>query len=298
MDLSAGPPPTRELRSFGDAGHDALIARVEERISAGRLELPMLPQVASEIIGSGLDDGTDIHTLAGLLTRDQALAGHVLRVANSPAYAGGTRIQSIQQAVIRIGFSQLREIVVAVALRTRVFGAGGHEDMIGSLWSHSAVAAAYAKAVARSLRANVESAFLCGLLHDVGKPVVLTLTLDLAREGGTTVSQDLLRPILAAYHTAAGQQLAERWGLPDPVVESIARHHDFQAAARHARTVQITCLADVLAHWALGTGEPVVDGPAVLAHAVCPALNLYPEDVAALMEQRDAVLGVMEALGA
>jgi putative nucleotidyltransferase with HDIG domain len=279
------------------AAVDDLDRQVERRIAAGRLDLPMLPQVASEVIAGGLDDSTDIQHLAGLLNRDQALAGHVLRVANSPIYAGGARIQTIQQALVRIGFSQLREIVVAVALRTRVFSGAGHQDLLGALWTHSVAAAAYAREVARALRTNVESAFLCGLLHDVGKPVVLSLALDLAKEAGLKLSRGRLEPILAIHHTHAGQRLAEHWVLPDATAQAVARHHDFESATQHAQTVQIACLADVLAHWALGTGEPAIDEEEVQAHPVCAALNLYPEDVLALMQRRDAVLSIMEALG-
>lgn len=257
----------------------------------------MLPQVASEVIAGGLDDSTDIQELAGLLNRDQALAGHVLRVANSPIYAGGARIQTIQQALVRIGFSQLREIVVAVALRTRVFSGAGQQDLLSALWTHSVVAAAYAREVARALRTNVESAFLCGLLHDVGKPVVLSLVLDIAKEAGLKLSRSRLEEALAAHHTVAGQRLAEHWSLPDATAEAIARHHDFETAMQHVQTVQITCLADVLAHWALGTGEPAIDDEGAQAHPVSAALNLYPEDLLALMGKRDAVLSVMEALG-
>lgn len=257
----------------------------------------MLPQVASEVIAGGLDDSTDIQKLAGLLNRDQALAGHVLRVANSPLYAGGSRIQTIQQGLVRIGFSQLREIVVAVALRTRVFSGAGQQDLLGTLWTHSALAAAYAREVARALRTNVESAFLCGLLHDIGKPVVLSLVLDLAKEAGLTLPRPRLEAALATHHTLAGRRLAEHWGLPDATVEAIARHHDFASATQHEQTVQITCLADVLAHWALGTGEPAIDDEGTHVHPVGPALNFYPEDLRALMDKRHAVLSVMEALG-
>ena len=286
-----------EARPTAEGAGRELDRQIERRISAGRLDLPMLPQVASEVIAGGLDDSTDIQALAGLLNRDQALAGHVLRVANSPIYAGGARIQTIQQALVRIGFSQLREIVVAVALRTRVFNQAGQQELLSALWTHSVVAAAYAREVARALRANVESAFLCGLLHDVGKPVVLGVALDLAKDAGVKLGRARLEETLVAYHTLAGQRLAAHWCLPDATAEAIAKHHDFVAATQHAQTVQITCLANVLAHWALDTDEPATDDPEVQGHPVCAALNLYPEDVRALMEKRAAVLKVMEALG-
>jgi putative nucleotidyltransferase with HDIG domain len=285
-----GTAPTRAVLP------DGVRARVEQRIADGRLDLPMLPHVASRILAGGLDESTAIGELSALLHRDQALAGHVLRVANSAAYAGGARIQSIQQGLIRIGLAQLREIVVAVALQSRVFRVDGYEDIVGGLWTHSAVAGAYAKEIARHLRVNVESAFVCGLLHDVGKPVVLTLMLDLGTDAGEAPSRQLCLQALAAYHTRVGSQLAEHWSLPDAARESIAFHHDFERAERHVQAVRITCLANILSHLALaGDDARAHDEAAVRSHPVCAALNLYPDDVEGLVARRAAMLEQAEA---
>jgi putative nucleotidyltransferase with HDIG domain len=275
---------------------EAVRAYVEQRIADGRLELPMLPHVASRILAGGLDESTAIRELSALLHRDQALAGHVLRVANSAAYARGARIQSIQQGLIRIGLAQLREIVVAVALQSRVFRADGYEDIVGGLWTHSAVAGAYAKEIARRLRFNVESAFVCGLLHDVGKPVVLTLMQDLGGDGGEAPSRRLCLEALAVYHTSVGRRLAEHWSLPDAMRESIALHHDFERAERHVQAVRITCLANLLSHLALaGDDARAYDEAGVRSHPVCAALNLYPDDVDQLVARRAAMLEQAEA---
>jgi putative nucleotidyltransferase with HDIG domain len=273
---------------------EAIRAQIEERITKGRLELPMLPHVANEILAGGLDEGAELGTISALLHRDQTLAGHVLRIANSPAYAGRSRIQSIQQALVRIGLSQLREIILAVTFQSGVFRVAGYEDIVRRLWAHSTVAGAYAKEVARLLRTNVESAFVCGLLHDVGKPVVLSMLQDLGRKAPPLAPEQCIAA-MAEHHTRVGQYLAERWALPEPVADSIAHHHNHQTTARHALAAQTTCLADLLSHCALGTDERYTEAT-VRGHPVCAALNLYPEDLDALMEKRDAMLALAEAL--
>ena len=276
----------------------AMRERVERRIAEGRLDLPVLPQVAGQILAGGIDDSTEVRTLSDLLHHDQTLAGHVLRVANSAAYAGNVRVQSIQQAVVRIGLSQLREIVVGVALQTRVFRVDGYQDVVGDLWTHSAVTGAYAKEIARLLRVNAESAFLCGLLHDIGKPVVLSLLLDVAREADEPLEPDTCVAILGPYHTRVGHTLAERWKLPESVSEAIAQHHDFEAANGNEQAVKITCLANLLSHAVLDTAEtaPNIDDT-VRSHPVCAALNLYPDDLDTLLERRGDVLRFAEAFG-
>jgi putative nucleotidyltransferase with HDIG domain len=269
----------------------ALHERIAARIASGAVDLPMLPQVASEILAQGGAENTDVRRLADLLHRDQALAGHVLRVANSAAFAGDVRIQSIQQALIRIGLVQMREIVVGVALHGKVFRGDSHKELLASLWTHSTVAGLYAKEIARHLRANVETAFVCGLLHDVGKPVVLGIVLDLCQETREVVAPDACAAALDAFHTRVGRLLAERWDLPEPVLESIARHHDVETTVALGTTVQVTALADLLAYVAVEPDEAQDEQRSRLdGHPLSAALNLYPDDVAALFAKRAAVL--------
>jgi putative nucleotidyltransferase with HDIG domain len=239
-----------------------------------------------------------VETIADLLRLDQALTGHVLRVANSPVYSRGARIQSIQQALMRIGLAQLREIVIAVALRSRVFRGDGFEEVVARLWTHSAVAGAYAKEIARLLRVNVEASFVCGLLHDVGKPVVLTLLLDLQHETRVPLSRATCLEALHAYHTGAGAALALEWGLPNPVTQAIAHHHDPGGAPGHTQAVMITCLADLLSHAVLAdTATREETDTAARQHPVGGQLNLYPDDLDALLTRRAAMLEFADTLG-
>jgi putative nucleotidyltransferase with HDIG domain len=277
------------MESHVRAAHE-IEAEVERRLATGPLELPMLPTVATQILAGGLNESADIRALSELLQRDQTLAGHALRVANSAAYGGSTRIQTIQQALFRIGLAQMREIVVAVALHCRVFRGDGHPDLVAELWRHSALAGLCAKEIARKLRCNVEGAFVCGLLHDVGKPVVLTLLFEAGTRSKTPVSRERCVEILGRHHAAVGRVLAEGWALPEQVVASIAHHHAPEAAARHALAANVTCLADLLAHAVVaGDAAGGIAADALYAHPVCAALNLYPEDVDELLARRAAL---------
>jgi putative nucleotidyltransferase with HDIG domain len=266
-----------------------LRAEIHRRISDGKLELPMIPRVASELLDGGLAARADLGEISALLHEDQAITGHVLRIANSAAFGGAGRIQSIQQALLRIGLTQLREIVLTVVAQSRVFRVQGFEPMLAELWRHSAVAGAYARAIARALRVNAESAFLCGLLHDVGKPVTLALVHDLVR----SLSSDTCLEVLEPHHAAVGRALAERWGLPPPIVAAITYHHEPTAAAGHAPAAHVTSLANLLAHLVLDRPD---SDEAVRTHPSCAALNLYPDDVDALIAEREAMLAVADGL--
>jgi putative nucleotidyltransferase with HDIG domain len=275
----------------GDRLPAALHDEITARVAGGDLEIPMLPQVASEILAKGGGENVDVRLLSDLLHRDQALAGHVLRIANSAAFGGDVRIQSIQQALIRIGLVQMREIVVTITVHGKVFRTDSHKDLVAELWRHSTLAGLYAKEIARHRRANVESAFVCGLLHDVGKPVVLGVLLDVCKARRHTPTPGACMVTLDELHTQVGRLLAERWALPESVLEAIARHHEAETGASLTPEVQMTALADLLAY-TVAKDDDACQADRILfeGHPLCGALNLYPDDVDALFAHRATIL--------
>jgi HD-like signal output (HDOD) protein len=108
-------------RSAHPATDDALHGELIERIDSGSLDLPLLSDTAAKVMELCGDASCDARRLAELIQRDQGLAGHVLRVANSAAYAPTERIVSLQQAVSRMGLTAMRDIALAIAIRGKVF---------------------------------------------------------------------------------------------------------------------------------------------------------------------------------
>jgi putative nucleotidyltransferase with HDIG domain len=160
------------------------------------------------------DEHADLGRLAELVTHDQSLATHVLRVANSVGFGARVPVHSLRHAIGRLGLSTLSDVAIAVALKQRVFEVRGHEERIRELWLHSVTAACYARDVATLLAQDHESAFLCGLLHDVGMPIVLQATCDLAREQRKEpVARAVLEAAMAAFHRELGARMAQRWRL-------------------------------------------------------------------------------------
>ena len=135
--------------------------------------MPLLPAVAGQVLSLARSQDTRAAELAQVIHSDQSLVSHVLRVANSAAYGWNAQIVSLHQAVARLGFERIAEIALAVAVGGRLFRPDRRKAELQRLWSHSVAAAFCAQEAARLLRRNAETAFLCGLLHDIGKPVVL-----------------------------------------------------------------------------------------------------------------------------
>jgi putative nucleotidyltransferase with HDIG domain len=260
----------------------------------GELDLPFLPDTAAQVLSLCNDETCEPRKLSELIQRDPSLAGHVLRVANSAAYAPTEPIHSLPQAVSRLGFDIICEISVAVSLRGRVFEVPGFQTRVRAMWMHSAAAAVYAKEVARFLRRNVEGAFLCGLLHDVGKPIVLQELVDLSRERTSKpVPAGICEAAMDEFHERIGGQMVRLWKLAPWMAEVVLHHHDPDAASEHADEMRIVRLADLLAHWALDDGLELAELQGETR--LLADLNLYPEDLAKLCEARTRVIDVAEA---
>ncbi len=265
-----------------------------ERIEQGAFELPLLPDVVWEVMELSASDHGDARKLSELIHRDQALAGHVLRIANSPAYMPRMPIVSLQQAVSRLGIGVLAEIAFAVSLHSRVFDAKGFESEIRNLWKHAVGAGAYAKDIARMRRTNVEGAFLCGLLHDIGKPVLLQALIDMQPDYQINLDPAAVSAIMEAFHTHVGSVIASAWSLPPHVSESIAYHHDYLVAPTCCEAVMITRLADCLSYHVMM--PEIFDEASVRQHPVLADLNFYPDDIETLLNRREKVLQQIEAM--
>jgi putative nucleotidyltransferase with HDIG domain len=271
-----------------------LCEHLETRIANGALELPILPHVASQILAMSTSDETNARGLAELLHRDQAIAAHVLRVANAPLYRPRVPLVSLQQAISRLGLATLREIVITVSMQSRMFNVPSYATEARALWQHAVYTAAYAREIARRCRRNVEGAFLGGLLHDVSKPVLLLALADLQAQLQEPIPPPVVTTAMDVYHTQVGALLASTWTLPPEVCASMMYHHDYSAAPAHPEAVMVTCLADRVAY-------ALVQPDSALEHLrhdpLWTQLNLYPDDVEALLSEHQAIVQSAEAIG-
>jgi HD-like signal output (HDOD) protein len=276
---------------------DMVKSFLEERIEKGSFELPMLPQVASQVMEMCNSEETDAARLSRVIHRDQSLAGHVLRVANSPAIRPKMPIISLQQAVSRIGMRQITEIAFAISVKAKVFQSESHIDIVHDLWRYSVAAGLFAKEIARQRRRNVESTFLCGLLHNVGKPVILDALGVLEKKSGRKLPRADVLLALDSYHTDVGSQLAQEWALPPQTVEAIRYHEKYQEAPTFGEVTMTVNLALHLAKLAIESTEESweEDLSALQGLQVLEDLNLYPNDLQKLVDLTERIRETVEA---
>ncbi len=274
------------------------LSRVFARqIAEKKLSLPTMPGTAAEVMSLCQQETTDSAKLSAVLHKDQTIASNVLRVANSAAYAGQMPCASLQQAVSRLGMQLITEISMAVSVRGRMFTNPQCAELLAALWKHSVLTGFYTKEIARLRRRNVEIAFLCGLLHDLGKAVLLNNVDSVVGKGELAVPVGYLLAAVDEQHVNAGALLAAEWKLPEQIGEAIQCHHAYAEAKRFQDMAMTVCLADQVSH--LIAPGPFCDPPTeqeLKAHPVLVDLNLYPDQVNELLLKRDRALLVTEGL--
>jgi HD-like signal output (HDOD) protein len=256
------------------------------------LALPLLPQVANRVIELTSDPDASASQISELIHSDAALAGQVLRIANSAAYVSQVEIVTLQQAVTRLGFRVLGEIALSASLKDGVFNVTGYEGLVANLWRRAMASGHYAKEIARLRRRNVEAAFLCGLLHEVGRCVVLNDLTGVPTELRDQLTDTAVDGLLDEFELAFGQALAVKWKLPEVVHFAIRYYRDVEQAKDCQQEVLLTSLAHGFSRWLVGDA----DETEISQHPVLPQLNIYPDELEALMNKRSAIETAIEAV--
>ena len=186
-------------------------------------DLPVLPGTAVEALRLVRDPRVRTDELLGVVEMDPALAARILAVANSSYYARGNAIRSLRQAVVRLGLHALRDVIYMAIYASTLFDAPGLVDIVRETFDHSVVVARFAQRLAPHLGIDDETAFLAGLLHDVGRARCCKVLSKLPQARGR--GREELLPLIERYHEAAGASLARAWNLPSEVVDACEHHH-------------------------------------------------------------------------
>ena len=271
--------------------HDEIIAHANR--------LPALPQALLEALEEMNRPDVDIARAAALLARDQGIVLRILRVANSAFYGLSRRVAALSEAIQFIGLPAVRSLVTAHAMMGRFPSrVDGGFDYLG-LWRHSLMSAAAARHLAPRLSVSPETAFMAGLLHDVGTALLgccvprdYQATLDHAREHGCSVLE-AEQATLGLTHARIGAILAEQWRFPAVIRAAILDHH--APGGGSEPVAHVVHAADLLA-CALQGRLPIADISSRLADETRRLLALEESGLAELLvriESRAAGLLVM-----
>lgn len=198
--------------------------------------LPALPHVISLVLRKIDDPRSSISDIAKALSGDEGLVANILKLANSAYYGFPRRVVSVTEAVVILGLNTLKSLIYTV-LAKDLLGkeVKGYALNKGDLWRHSIACAIICREIARKKRLwDVESFFVAGLLHDIGK-IILDEYLQPEYEEVVKKISESLEPfnviekeLLGFDHQEVGGLLAKKWNLPDFLISAISHHHDIE----------------------------------------------------------------------
>lgn len=204
-----------------------------EQLVAGIGTLPSLPDVYAEIQQKLADPESSIEDIAACVEKDVAMCAKILQLVNSAFFGHFSDINNPAKAVGLLGIETIKSLVLSI----HVFQCYENRKIpvsIETLWSHSLNVANIARKIAQDATDNekvMDSSFMAGMLHDIGKlilatgmPEKYTTAMQIEQDEGIPGWQAETQ-IFRVSHAEVGAYLLGLWGLPGPVVEPIAYHH-------------------------------------------------------------------------
>ena len=221
--------------------------------------LPQFPENIAQIEKLLNDPDSKMSAIAAHISNDVALTTDLLKLVNSAAFSLAKKCTSITEAVKLVGIRGIKNLLYSIG-SIRILGNSTGEQK--NLWEHSYRVAFYSYNLARnSLRNRIvtEDAYVCGLLHDLGKIVFSTMYPDLLDKISKlkterNIPDRVFDALLAGInHPDIGAALAEKWNFPPSLIAAIRYHHSFDGAPTEYRELAATvCLADLMTHYGDG----------------------------------------------
>jgi len=198
------------------------LQQLAEDLNSKNITLPSFPDVVVNIRTALEDPSCSSERLADVVRTDAVLVARLLMAANSAFHnRAGIEIVDLNLAISRLGFEVVRNTAITLAVE-QIFNASQHaelRDSIKTIWSSSLSLASMCFVIAQnSNNLNADNAFLCGLLHEVGKLYILTRARDYPNLMGDTES---LASVLEQWYASVGKSIVESWGFSDEIANSL-----------------------------------------------------------------------------
>ncbi len=243
--------------SYGldDALVRAIKGSIHRRLQSRTLEIPRLPQIAGRILRLSQNPTTDLDEIVRTIATDGILATRVMTVANSAAFGNGQTVDGLMPAVMRLGVKIVRDMVFAESIRLRIFSARSYRSVLEQSWKLSLGTAIACEELSRATGLERHTAFLLGLLHDTGKPVLVNAISEIERENrGLTLGEDIVEIVLSQLHEEVGAYVLVNWGMPDSIVSAAREHHRYRRTANVTPAQRLVYAGNMICRH-LGIGE-------------------------------------------
>ena len=208
----------------------SIIEVINDYIENDTLKIPVFNTVALRLQKVLAREDFSIEEVNKLIIADPGLASQVLRISNSSYYAGLNKINTVQDAIVRLGASCVANVAM-MATQQDIYCSSDEKlnNIMLTLWRHSLCCAIGAKWLAgnTNFTSMKEEAFLAGLLHDVGKLFLLKVMEKIIKEGKAdeSISPALISEVMESMHVAQGAGLMQKWNMPEIYCTVIHDHH-------------------------------------------------------------------------
>lgn len=220
-------------RSFAlrDRLRDKHLVSIVSRIGT----LPAVPSIYGRLLEELDSPNATVHSVGEIMSHDASMTAKVLQLTNSSFFGLPLRITDPIQAVMQLGLERIRSLVVAVGAFCQFESEKVSVETLERLMDHCSLVGTLASRIATTFdnsKQFLQDVFAAGMLHDIGILVLMVYHSEPYREVRTFARSKNLplwqaeRQLLGATHAEVGAYLMNLWGLPDPIVEAIAWHHE------------------------------------------------------------------------
>ena len=224
-DPSTAPKPTGRA---APTTTDQIYSEIVDKINTNQIDLPSLPKIYLRFRELMAQKAT-FREIVGLLKKDMAIAAEIIRRSNSAYYKGFATNTSLEQAVARMGYDAIVQVVTELSFRKFfTLKVEKYRSLIENLWKHSISSAYAAEFISKLLRLDLKvDPFLMALLHDIGKLALLQIIAGMERRGkfNDGIHPIMLVTILEDYHCQLGARLLEKWKFAEGYVHTTLHHN-------------------------------------------------------------------------
>jgi len=208
--------------------------------------LPSPPVIYNQIVHELQSETASIDVIAKLISKDVSLTAKLLQIVNSAFFGLPQHVENVKQAVNYLGLNTVQGLVMTAGVHDQLKDTGVPKASLESIFNHSMAVGGYAKKIAVEIglqQRDSEDALIAGLLHDIGKLVMLASFKDEMNSAIRLAREKSLQPyvaekeILGANHGEIGAHLLSLWGLHDPILEAVAFHHNPQHTTQPTKNI-------------------------------------------------------------
>ena len=216
-------------------------------------KLPTLPVIAQEILMMVNNDLITVDKLEKIIENDPAITAKVLSVSNSAYFGMKSPTKSLGNAIMRIGFNNIKNVAIGVSLMT-VMGDGSKDPVLdyNRIFNHSVTVGFIARMMTKEMKSRIsEEILMDGILHDIGYLILSKYFTEEYRKvledykltGSLLASEE---SVFGFTHADIGHWLAEKWKLPANVMDTILYHHNPSLAKKNMKRVAMIHIADYI----------------------------------------------------